>query len=130
MQSLSAFSAVFKVEPIRIEYSEFATDGAFTPETIKALQAEGLDAIFLKPLTSAQRAEFEASIVGKDGKSRNMQNLYARYVALSWTDETGKFMGTAKEIGELRADFIAEIFEKVQKINGVHKDSVDDAGKD
>jgi len=49
---------------------------------------------------------------------------------LSWTDETGKFMGTAKEIGELRADFIAEIFEKVQKINGVHKDSVDDAGKD
>ena len=130
MQSLKAFSAVFKVEPVRIEYSEFAKDGAFSEETVKALQAEGLDAIFLKPLTSEQRAAFEASIVGKDGKQRDMSNLYARYVALSWVDDEGKPLGSPKEIGQLRADLVAEIFAKVQAINGVKSDAMDEAGKD
>ena len=130
MQSLSAFSAVFKVEPVRIEYSEFATDGAFNEATVKALVAEGLDAIYLKPLTSEQRAAFEASIVGKDGKQRDMSNLYARYVALSWVGDDGKPLGNAKEIGQLRADLVAEIFTKVQAINGVKTDSIEEAGKD
>lgn len=129
MQSLKAFQTVFKVEPVRIEYSEFAKDGAIA-QSIKALKAEGLDCIYLKPLTSEHRAGFEASIVGSDGKQRNMSNLYARYVALCWVDDEGKSMGTAKEIGQLRADLIAEIFEKVQAINGVKTDAVDEAGKD
>ena len=129
MQSLKAFSTVFKVEPVRIEYSEFAKDGAIA-QSIKALKAEGLDCIYLMPLTSEHRAGFEASIVGADGKQRNMSNLYARYVALCWVDDEGKSMGTAKEIGQLRADLVAEIFEKVQAINGVKTDAVDEAGKD
>ena len=130
MQSLSAFQSVFKVEPVRIEYSEFAKDGAIA-SAVEALQAEGLDAIYLMPLTSEKRAAFEASIVGKDGKQRDMANLYARYVNLSWVDgPEGKPLGTAKEIGALRADLVAEIFEMVQKINGVKTDSVDEAGKD
>ena len=130
MQSLKAFSTVFKVEPVRIEYSEFATDGAFNSETVKALKAEGLDAIFLRPLTSEQRANFEAGIVGKDGKQRNMANFYARYVALCWVDDEGKSLGNEKEIGQLRADLIAAIFEKVQELNGTKPDSVTEAGKD
>jgi len=129
MQSLKAFQTVFKVEPVRIEYSEFAKDGAIA-QSIKALKAEGLDCIYLKPLTSEHRAGFEASIVGSDGKQRNMSNLYARYVALCWVDDEGKSMGTAKEVGQLRADLVAEIFEKVQAINGVKTDAVDEAGKD
>jgi len=129
MQSLKAFSTVFKVEPVRIEYSEFAKDGAIA-QSIKALKAEGLDCIYLKPLTSEARAGFEASIVGADGKQRNMANLYARYVAMCWVDDEGKSMGTAKEIGQLRADLVAEIFEKVQLLNGVKTEAVDDAGKD
>ena len=127
-QSLKAFSTVFKVEPVRIEYSEFAKDGAIA-QSVKALKAEGLDCIYLKPLTSEHRAGFEASIVGSDGKQRNMSNLYARYVALCWVDDEGKSMGTAKEVGALRADLIAEIFEKVQAINGVKTDSIEDAVK-
>ena len=129
MQSLKAFQTVFKVEPVRVEYSEFAKDGAIA-QSVKALQKEGLDAIYLKPLTSEHRAGFEASIVGIDGKKRDMSNLYARYVSLCWVDEEGKLMGTAKEIGQLRADLVAEIFEKVQKINGVKTDAIEEAGKD
>lgn len=130
MQSLKAFATAFKVEPVRVEFSDFAKDGAFSAEVVDALKAEGIDAILLKPLTSEQRANFEASIVGKDGKSRDMSNLYARYVAMCWIDDDCKPLGNPKEIGALRADLVAEIFEKVQEINGVHKDSVEEAGKD
>jgi hypothetical protein len=129
MQSLKAFQSVFKVEPVRIEYAEFAKDGAIA-QSVKALKAEGLDCIWLMPLTSEHRAGFEASIVGADGKQRNMSNLYARYVALCWVNDEGKPMGTAKEIGQLRADLVAEIFEKVQLLNGVKTDAVAEAGKD
>lgn len=129
MQSLKAFSTVFKVEPVRVEYSEFAKDGAIA-QSVEALKAEGLDCIWLMPLTSEHRAGFEASIVGADGKTRNVSNLYARYVALCWVDEKGAKMGTAKEIGQLRADLVAEIFEKVQLINGVKTEAIEEAGKD
>lgn len=129
MQNLKAFQQVFKVEPVRVEYSEFAKDGAIA-QSVEALKSEGLDAIYLKPLTSEHRAGFEASIVGADGKTRNVNNLYARYVALCWVNDEGGLMGTAKEIGQLRADLVAEIFEKVQTINGVKTDSVEEAGKD
>jgi len=129
MQSLKAFQTVFKVEPVRIEYSEFAKDGAIA-QASKALKAEGLDAIYLKPLTSQHRAGFEASLVGADGKARNVQNLYARYVAMCWVDDEGKLMGTAKEIGDLRADLVAEIFEHVQELNGVKTKAIEEAGKD
>jgi len=128
MQSLKAFQAAFRVEPVKFEFSEFATDGAFTKETVKALKDEGLTAIYLKPLTSEQRANFEASVVG-DGKSkRDMRNLYARYVSLCWVDDEGNLIGKADEIGQLRADFVAELFAKVQELNGIGKEA--DAGKD
>lgn len=130
MQSLKTFQSVFKVDPVRFEFSDFAKDGAFSAEVVEALQAEGLDAIYLKPLTSEQRAGFEASIVGADGKKRDMNNLYARYVALSWVDDEGNALGTAKEIGQLHAALVAELFSKVQELNGVKHDSVEEAGKD
>ena len=130
MQSLKAFQSAFKVEPVRIEFDDFATDGAFCSDTIDALKAEGIDAIFLRPLTSEQRARFEAGIVGAEGKKRDLSNLYAKYVALSWVDEEGHAIGPAEEIGKLRADLVAELFEKVQRINGVKSDAVEEAGKD
>ena len=130
MQSLKAFQSAFKVEPVRIEFDDFAKDGAFCSDTVDALKAEGIDAIFLRPLTSEQRARFEAGIVGAEGKKRDLSNLYAKYVALSWVDEEGHAIGPAEEIGKLRADLVAELFEKVQRINGVKSDAVEEAGKD
>ena len=130
MQTLKQFQSAFKTEPVRFEFSAFAKDGAFSADTVKALKAEGLDCIYLRPMTSEQRANFEASVVGPDGKQRDMHNFYARYVAMSWVNDEGKPMGNAKEVGQLRADLVYEIFEKVQELNGVKADSVERAGKD
>jgi len=128
-QTLKQFSSVFRVDPVRFEFSAFAKDGAFSADVVEALKNEGLDAIYLKPMTSEQRANFEASVVGPDGKQRDMHNFYARYVAMSWVDDDGKPLGSAKEIGQLPAVVVYAIFEEVQKLNGVRTDSVDDAGK-
>lgn len=130
MQSLKAFQTAFAVEPVRFEFSDFAKDGAFCSDTVAALKAEGISGIYLRPLTSEQRARFEAGIVGADGKKRDLSNLYAKYVALSWVDDKGKAIGPAEAIGQLRADLVAELFEKVQELNGVKHDSIEEAGKD
>ena len=128
MQSLKQFQAVFKTDPVKFDFAEF--DDVFSDDVIASLKEAGIDSIWLKPLSSEQRAGFEASVVGADGKKRDMNNLYARYVALSWVDDDGKALGNAKEIGQLRADLVASIFSKVQKLNGVHADSAEEAGKD
>ena len=129
-QTLAKFGAVFSTEPVRIEYEEFAKDGAFSAEVIQSLKAEGLDAIFLKPLTSAQRADLEASVAGVDGKKRDMHNLYARFVAPCWCEEDGTCLGTAKQIGALRSDLVAALWQKVSDLNGMGADSMDEAKKD
>lgn len=128
-QTLDKFRAVFSTDPVRVEYEEFAKDGSFTETDIKALKDEGLDAIYLKPLTSAQRADLEASIAGLEGK-KDAHNLYARFVAPCWCEADGKNLGTAQQIGQLRADLIAALFRKVSELNGMAGDSVDEAGKD
>jgi len=130
-QTLTKFSAVFTTEPVRVEYKEIAKDGAFSDSDIKSLKAEGLDAIFLKPLTSHQRADLEASVAGLEGnKGRNMSNLYARFVAPCWCEEDGTLLGSAKEIGAMRSDLIATLFKKVSELNGMGTDAVEEAGKD
>ena len=130
MQSLQQFQSIFKTDPVKFEFKDFADEAVFSAATIAALKDAGIDAIYLKPLSSEQRAGFETSVVGADGKKRDMNNLYARYVALSWVDDEAKNIGNAKEIGQLRADLVAAIFRKVQELNGVASDSVDEAGKD
>ena len=129
MQSLKQFQAVFKTDPVKFEFAEF--DDVFSDDVIASLKEAGIDSIWLKPLSSEQRAGFEASVVGADGKKRDMNNLYARYVSMSWVNgPEGAALGNAKEIGQLRADLVASIFSKVQKLNGVHSDSAEEAGKD
>jgi len=127
-QTLAKFSTVFSTEPVRVEFKEFAKDG-FTSDDVKALQDEGLDAIYLKPLTSAQRADLEASIAGLEGK-KDAHNLYARFVAPCWVDSDGKNLGNAQAVGQLRADLIATLFKKVSELNGMGAEAVDEAGKD
>ena len=129
-QTLATFSAVFSTDPVRIEYKEFAKDGAFSKEDIQSLKSEGLDAIFLKPLTSAQRADLEASVAGLDGKQRDMHNLYARFVAPSWVEENGTLIGNAKQIGALRSDLVAALWKKVSELNGMGEAGLKEAGKE
>jgi hypothetical protein len=128
-QLLTTFQSVFSTDAVKIDFSEFAKDGAFSADVIKALKAEGLDAIYLKPLTSFERVELETSVAGIDGKARDMHNLYAKFVAPCWVDgEDGKPIGTAKQIGQLRSDLVTEIFNKVREMNGMT--DVEEAGKD
>jgi hypothetical protein len=82
-----------------------------------------------KPLTSAQRDHFEASVVGVDGK-RDLSNLRARLVADCLVTADSKPVGTAKELGQLDARLIGALFEKVRELNGMAgEESIEEAGK-
>ena len=114
IQSLEQFQSTFATKPVEIKLEQFGKDAVF----------------YLKPLISSDRDNFEASIVGKDGKSRNLLNLRARLVALAWCDKGGKPIGTVKDIGALRSDLVGALFDEIRTMNGMDKDDVDEAGKD
>lgn len=116
IQSLEQFRSNFGSRPVEVELPQFAKEG----ESFS---------VFLRPLKSRDRDNFEASIVGVDGK-RDLHNLRARLVALCWCDEEGKPIGSEDEVGELRADFIGALFDKVRELNGMDSDDVEEAGKD
>lgn len=113
IQSLEQFQSTFASKPVRVELEQFGKDAVF----------------YFKPLSSMDRDNFEASVVGVDGK-RDLQNLRARLVALCWVSEDGKPIGTAAQVGRLRADLIGEMFTQIRHINGMDADDVEAAGKD
>ena len=113
IQSLADFQATFSCKPVEV-----------------AVKVPGKDAltVFLKPLTSAQRDRFEASVVGVDGK-RDLTNLRARRVADCLVDEKGKAIGNANAIGELDARLVGAIFDRVRELNGMDEEAVEETGK-
>ncbi|MDB4312008.1 hypothetical protein N9937_01130 [bacterium] len=115
IQTLEMFQKTFGSEPVKVDLEQFGKDATF----------------YLKPLKSSDRDNFEASVVGVDGKGRNLLNLRARLVSLAWCDETGKPIGSAKQIGDLRSDLINALFDEVRRLNGMETDEeVEEAGKD
>jgi hypothetical protein len=106
IQSLQDFRALFGMEPVEVEI-RFGTDAAFS--------------IYLKPLSSAARDAFEASVLGEKGK-QNLANLRARLVQKCWVNAEGKPVGTAEEVGAERAELIGKIFDKIRELNGMDKD--------
>ena len=113
IQSLKQFQTTFAAKPVEIKLEQFGKDAIF----------------YLKPLLSSERDNFEASVVGVDGK-RNLLNLRARLVSLCWCDKDGKPIGSSAEIGKLRADLIGALFDEVRTINGMDADDAEEAGKD
>ena len=113
IQSLSEFQSTFAPKPVE---TEIEVDG-------KAFS------VLLKPLTSAQRDRFEASVVGVDGK-RDLSNLRARLVADCVVNADGKPVAKANEWGELDARLVGALFDKVRELNGMDGEtSVEEAGK-
>ena len=112
IQTLEQFQQTFAAQPVEVTLEPF-----------------GKDAVFLKPLISADRDSFEASVVGVDGK-RNLANLRARLVSLCWCDKDGKPIGNPKQIGGLRADLIGALFNEIRTMNCMDTDDVEEAGKD
>ena len=114
IQSLAEFQTTFAPKPVE---TEIEVDGK-------------VFSVLLKPLTSAQRDHFEASVVGVDGK-RDLSNLRARLVADCLVTADSKPVGTAKELGQLDARLIGALFEKVRELNGMAgEESIEEAGKD
>ena len=113
-KTLKEFQTSFGTDAVEVEI-QFGKEAAFY--------------IHLRPLTSAAKDKFEASIVGTEGK-RNLENLRARLVASCWVDEEGNKLGSAEEIGALRADLVGAIFDKVRSLNGMDADDVAEAGND
>ena len=114
IQSLAEFQSTFKTDPVEVEVHVPGTDAAYS--------------VFLKPLTSAQRDKFEASVVGVDGK-RDLSNLRARLVCDCLVDESGKAIGNANAIGSLDARLVGALFDKVRELNGMDDEAVEEAGK-
>ena len=106
IQSLADFQSTFSCNPVEVD-----------------IEIKGMDAltVYLKPLTSAQRDAFEASVVGTEGK-RDLRNLRARLVADCLVDEKGEAIGTAKDLGNLDARFVGTVFDKVRELNGMDAD--------
>ena len=113
IQTLAQFQSTFGSKPVKVVLEQFGKDASF----------------YLKPLISSDRDAFEASVVGVDGK-RDLYNLRARLVSLCLCDKDGKVLGTAKQIGALRADVLGELFTEVRHMNGMDADDVEEAGKD
>jgi hypothetical protein len=113
--SLAEFQTTFAPKPVEVEVKVPGTEASVT--------------VFLKPLTSAQRDRFEASVVGIDGK-RNLENLRARLVADCLVTDTGAKVGKAEAIGELDARLVGALFDKVRELNGMDAEAVEEAGKD
>ena len=114
IQSLAEFQQTFKCEPVEVEVEVSGMD--------KPMQ------VFLKPLTSAQRDAFEASVVGVDGK-RDLSNLRAKLVANCLVTEKGKAVGNPQQIGQLDARLVGALFDKVRELNGMDAEDVEEAGK-
>jgi len=116
IQTLKDLQTSYGMDPVEVEI-QFGTEAAFS--------------ILLKPLSASARDAFEASVIGEKGKN-NLANLRARLVYKCWVDETGKPVGSADEIGAMRADLIAAVFDKVRQLNGMDKDvaKVDDEKND
>jgi len=116
IQSLQDFQLTFGMDPVEVDIDKFGKDAAFS--------------VYLKPLSSAARDRFEASVVGEKGK-RNLANLRARLVAECWVSEKGEAIGTPTQIGDQRADLVGALFDKVRELNGMDADvAVEEAGKD
>lgn len=116
IQSLAEFQSTFAPKPVKVEVHVPGTEASVS--------------VFLKPLTSAQRDKFEASVVGVDGK-RDLSNLRARLVSDCLVTEAGKPVGDAKTIGELSALLVGALFDEVRKLNGMDGEAaIEEAGKD
>jgi len=114
IQTLEQFQTSFGSTPVEIKLGQFGKDAVF----------------YLKPLSSVDRDNFEASIIGPDGNKRNLINLRARLVACAWCDKDGKLIGSPKQIGELRTDLIGALFNEIRTMNGMDKDDVEEAKKE
>ena len=83
--------------------------------------------VFLRTISGAERDAFEAESFRQERP--NYQNLRARYLALTLTDENGDRLFNAKQVAELgkkAAPVLDRLFTRAAKINAMSPGDVDE----
>ncbi len=87
--------------------------------------------IRLSSLSGTARAQFEASIIDKDGKV-SYKNMKLKLVAASIVDSQGNLMfddSTLDQLGKKSATVIDRLYSIVEEINVIGDDNVEDLAK-
>lgn len=85
----------------------------------------------IRTLTGAERDQFEASIVQRNGRNiaTNMRNIRAKLVALCIVDENGERIFSDKDVealGKKSAQALDLVFGEAQKLNGLRDEDVEE----
>lgn len=88
----------------------------------------------VRGLTGAERDAFEASIVTQHGKQQriDLQNMRARFVALSVCDEQGARVFGDRDVealGAKSASALQRVFEVAQRLSGLSASDVEELTK-
>ena len=95
----------------------------------------GVDCVWVRTLTGAERDAFEESSLIQQGKSykTNLKNLRARLIVRVCVDEAGHRVfadGDADAVGRKNAKTLDRIFDVAQEMNGLRAEDVEElAGK-
>lgn len=86
--------------------------------------------VLLKTLSAAQKDNFDASIIDKDGNATKLSNLRARFASLVLVDEGGEPLYTeqqAAQLGNKSSAALGLIWDKGREFNKMDADAVKDA---
>ncbi len=91
-------------------------------------------AVFVRPMTAAERDEYEQSMVASRGadEKANLRNVRARLVVVCATDEAGKriFSETDVEaLGAKSARAVNRVFQAASRLNALTTSDVEDLAK-
>ena len=94
--------------------------------------------VWIRSLTSAERDDYEQSLIESSGRGRNMQvtpnltNAKAKLVARAMVDEDGKRIFTDAEAGKLgrkSARAISDLYAIAQRLSGLSDEDVEELVK-
>lgn len=91
----------------------------------------GVEHVYVRALTGAERDAFEASMVDQRGRSRtmNLRNVRARLCALTICDEEGNRLfsdADVEALGRKSAAALTRVFAVAQRLSGLTQDDVEE----
>ncbi len=90
-------------------------------------------ALILRELTGTERDRYETSLVNfvDDKPVINRENVKAKLVHVALCDPDGRpAYDNVKQVGELPAHVLNELYDEANRLSGMKEDSVDEAGED
>lgn len=103
---------------------------AAEPVQIAAL---GGDTVLFKRLSARQAEAYYESVQEKNEKGEPVfvsKGSRAKLIAVTVVDEAGEPLLTVEDVDALDNEVVTELFKEAQRVNGLNKDSLDEAKKD